>query len=620
MYDVLVIGGGHAGVEAAAAAARIGVKVGLITMDRHALARLSCNPAMGGTAKGQLVREIDALGGLMGIATDLSAIQYRMLNRSKGPAVWSPRAQVDRDTYTRVISDLLQRRYPAIDIIEDKAVGLVTDTSGITGVTTAGRTTPVLAKSAILCSGTFLGGLCHTGSHNWSSGRFNEPSANELSESLRTAGFPLLRFKTGTPPRVVKASVNLNVLQRQDSDEETWFFSHESRERSLPQHPCWRGYTNAETHRRIELRIDDSPLFNGTIQSTGPRYCPSIEDKVVRFPDRDRHPLIFEPEGIDHPWLYVNGFSSSLPEDVQLRALRAVQGCEEVEIGRPGYAVEYDVVPSSELKNTFETRRIPGLYLAGQICGTSGYEEAAIQGLYAGANAALWVRGRKAFHLDRTDSYGGVLIDDLNTLEIDEPYRMFTSRAEYRLLLRQDNAEERLYQKAYQSGLIHTQRYEKVRERIQQKDRWVEALSRTMLPRHKVCRDDKEPNRVEAAAHLLKRADVRLKDIVPTLDKSTLDNLELSEKILTAAEIEIKYAGYLDRQKREIDRLREQEQRLIPDDFDYNIIKGISAEARYKLTRHRPVTLGQASRIAGVTPSDLAILLVYLKKSSGKAA
>ncbi len=614
MYDVLVIGGGHAGVEAAAAASRIGVHVGLITFEKDALARLSCNPAMGGTAKGQLIKEVDAFGGLMAIATDLSAIQYRMLNRSKGPAVWSPRAQVDRETYTKEIVNLFSERYPSIDIIEDEAVGIVAENNAVSGVICRGKDNPIAARNVILCSGTFLRGLCHVGDYNWSSGRFDENPSNDLSDWLASAGFPLLRFKTGTPPRVIKDSIDFSKFEEQPSDEDHWFFSNEISSRVLPQHVCWRTRTVPESHAIIRNNIVRSPLFNGSIQSTGPRYCPSIEDKVVRFPEREQQHIIFEPEGIGHPWLYVNGFSSSLPEDVQIGALRVIPGCEDIEFGRPGYAIEYDVIPTSELKPTLETRRLSGLYLAGQICGTSGYEEAAVQGIVAAVNAAHSVTDKREFRLKRSDGYTGVLIDDLCTLSINEPYRMFTSRAEYRLLLRQDNAEERLHSIAYDYGLIPRERFEQIQSMLHDKQRWIERLHSVRIPRGMVCANDRDPERVESAAHLLTRSDVTLSGLLDKLDGTLSHDLPSNQSLLNSVETEITYSGYLDRQKREIQRLQEQEEKIIPDNIDFSVIPGISSEARQKLMLHKPATLGMASRIAGITPSDLAILLVYLKK------
>ncbi|MCB2212718.1 tRNA uridine-5-carboxymethylaminomethyl(34) synthesis enzyme MnmG [bacterium] len=617
MVDVVVIGGGHAGVEAAAAASRAGASVVLVTRERAALARLSCNPAMGGTAKGQLVKEIDALGGLMGIATDRSAIQYRMLNRSKGPAVWSPRAQTDRDLYTQAIDTLFYERYPDVEIVEDEATGFAVNGDTLTGVRLAN--VGVLAcKTAILCSGTFMRGLTHTGTVQNQSGRFGEPPANHISADLERLGYPLLRFKTGTPPRVYRDSIDLSVMEQQDSEDESWYFSHETTQRYNPQLPCYRAYTVPEAHDGIRARIDESPMYNGTIQSTGPRYCPSIEDKVMRFPDRDRHPLIFEPEGLNNPLMYVNGFSSSMPEEVQLASLRTVPGCEIVRFARPGYAVEYDVVPPHELRATLSTRRIPGLYLAGQINGTSGYEEAAIQGLIAGTNAALTVKGRDPFILRRDEAYGGVLVDDLVTTHPTEPYRMFTSRAEFRLLLRQDNAEERLHEKAFRAGLIPEERYESIRARLDDKSSWIKRLETLKFRRGDLVARDRKPDQLESAAQLLRRPEISLSALLE------LGNGALPERpdpaLLYAIETELRYAGYLDRERRQVEKLRSQEEKRVPDDFDYDIVKALSAEGRQKLETHRPATVGQASRIAGVTPSDLALLVVFLRDRERVAA
>ncbi len=613
MVDVAVIGAGHAGVEAAAAAARVGVNVALITLDRRAIARLSCNPAMGGAAKGQLIKEIDALGGVMPRATDLAAIQYRMLNRSKGPAVWSPRAQVDRDLYTQRITNLFTRRYPQVDVIEDEAVAIHSAGSTFTVAGTAGSRRR--ARTVVICSGTFLNGLVHIGRRNWPSGRYVEPAAASLTRSLQEFGFPIRRFKTGTPPRVWRDTIDFSQLERQDSDSDLWFFSYESTVRELPQQPCWRAYSTPDTHALVSNNLEDSPLFNGTIQSTGPRYCPSFEDKIVRFPDRERHPLILEPEGIEHDWYYLNGFSSSLPEEVQLAAVRTVPGLEQARFGRPGYAIEYDIVPPEELRRTLETRRAPGLYLAGQINGTSGYEEAGVQGLVAGANAALAVKNEPAFTMGRDEAYAGVLIDDLLTTHPDEPYRMFTSRAEYRLLLRQDNAEERLGEKAFAAGLIDRERIEGIRERLAKRDHWIDILRRSSLPRRAVLANDPEPDRVENAAHLVKRPDVRLAHVLAALPEPEGNGGLQDPDLHRAVEIEIVYEGYLERQRREVARLKAQESRTIPFSLNFETITGLSAEARQKLLRHRPETIGQASRIAGVTPSDIALLLVTMKKT-----
>ncbi len=614
MFDVLVIGGGHAGVEAACAAARCGVHTALLTQDRTKLAALSCNPAIGGTAKGQLAKEVDALGGVMAEATDRCAIQYRMLNRSKGPAVWSPRAQVDRALYPQAISRIVSRRFPELEIIEDEAVHVELSGGRVQAVVTAGGHR-YLCRAAILCAGTFLRGLTHVGTAQKPEGRYGEPPSNHLSSFLAQSGFPLKRFKTGTPPRVYGDSVDFSVMERQESDEEIWFFSHRTRARHLPQLPCYRTHTAAPGHDLIRENIHLAPLFNGTIQSTGPRYCPSIEDKVMRFPDRERHPLVFEPEGLSDPLYYVNGFSSSLPEELQLKSLRVVPGCEQIRFARPAYAIEYDMVPPHELTMTLETRRIPGLYLAGQINGTSGYEEAAVQGIVAGANAAAGLLGREPFLPGREDAYTGVLIDDLVTLRPEEPYRMFTSRAEYRLLLRQDNAEERLHEAAFRAGLIGEERYEQIAARSRLQHSLKERLSTRHVQRGPYLPDAKNPEQHVPLSQLLQNPGVRLHDL---LQKSRLGREFpelLSDKDLErAVEIELKYEGYLARERRRIAQLRDQEGRHIPGDFDFSTVPGFSAEGRAKLIQHRPATLGQASRIPGVTPTDVAILLVALKR------
>ncbi|GBE30747.1 MAG TPA: tRNA uridine-5-carboxymethylaminomethyl(34) synthesis enzyme MnmG [Bacteroidetes bacterium] len=611
MIDVVVIGGGHAGVEAAAAASRIGASVALVTRERSALARLSCNPAVGGTAKGQLVKEIDALGGLMAVATDLSAIQYRMLNRSKGPAVWSPRAQTDRALYSQVMDQLVQDRYPDIQIIEDEAVGFDVRGETLHGVILS-KHGLLKCRTAILCAGTFLHGLTHCGADQQESGRFGEPPANLISEDLRRLGFPLLRFKTGTPPRVYSDSIDLSIMQRQDSEEEPWFFSHETTARHNQQLPCYRAHTVARAHDLIRDRIDESPMYNGTITSIGPRYCPSIEDKVMRFPDREGHPLIFEPEGLNDPLMYVNGFSSSMPEHVQLDSLRMVPGCEYIRFAQPGYAVEYDVIPAHQIRATLATRNIPNLYLAGQINGTSGYEEAAIQGLMAGANAALSIQKREPMILHRDEAYGGVLIDDLVTTHPTEPYRMFTSRAEFRLLLRQDNAEERLHEKAYHNGLITTKRFQFIQDRVNEKRSWVDLLTTSRIRRGSVLPDDAKPDLVEPAAQLMHRQETRIEAIIHEVSGDS-DPLP-SDDVMSAVEIELRYSGYLNRERRQVEKLRAQEEKQIPDDFEYEPIVAMSAEGREKLILHRPATIGQASRICGVTPADLALVVLYMRE------
>lgn len=621
-FDIIVVGGGHAGIEAASAGARMGCSVGLVTMDRFALGRMSCNPAVGGTAKGHLVREIDALGGIMGLIADQTGIQFRMLNKSKGPAVWSPRCQSDRKLYSeeayRIISSTKN-----IEIVEASAVEILVDNGKAKGIKTADRK-ELFCKALILSSGTFLNGLMHTGLKAIRGGRFGEQPAIGITESLVKLGFEFGRLKTGTPPRLKKDSINWAVLEEQPGDENPQPFSHQTDKSKfpfLPQVSCHITYTDKEVHKILEKGFAQSPMFTGLIKGVGPRYCPSIEDKIVRFADKERHQLFLEPEGLDSDQIYLNGFSSSLPAEIQFEALHKIKGLEEAEMVRPGYAVEYDFFPPQQVDLTLETKLIEGLYFAGQINGTSGYEEAAAQGLIAGINAALKIQGKPEFALKRSEAYIGVLIDDLVTKSTDEPYRMFTSRAEHRLLLRQDNADRRLMKYGFEFGLIDFDLQDTVNNREQ-----------TIINGINYCRNKKyharnineflvsfssnEIDSTETISKLCKRPEINLKQLLE-FDGASNDNEAIAllndEQALEQAEIELKYEGYISRQYEAVAKLEKYEDLKIPLNFDYQKIKHLSTEAREKLTKVKPRSIGQASRISGVTPSDISVLLVYLK-------
>ena len=621
-FDIIVVGGGHAGIEAASAGARMGCYVGLVTMDRLALGRMSCNPAIGGTAKGHLVREIDALGGIMGQIADRTGIQFRMLNKSKGPAVWSPRCQSDRKLYSeeayRIISPT-----PNLEIVEESAVEVITENGKVAGIK-AKSGEEIFCKALILSSGTFLNGLMHTGLNKTSGGRFGEQSALGITESLAKLGFEYGRLKTGTPPRLKKDSINWAILEEQPGDENPQPFSHQtelSQFPFLPQVSCHITYTDKAVHKILEKGFAQSPLFTGLIKGVGPRYCPSIEDKIVRFADKEHHQLFLEPEGLDSDQTYLNGFSSSLSAEIQLEALHKIVGLEEVEMVRPAYAVEYDFFPPQQVDLTLETKLIEGLYFAGQINGTSGYEEAAAQGLIAGINAALKIKGKPEFVLKRSEAYIGVLIDDLVTKSTDEPYRMFTSRAEHRLLLRQDNADRRLMKYGYEFGLISKDLYDEVDNR-----------EKTIINGINYCQSKKyharnvneflvnsgsnEIDSTETISKLCKRPEFNLKQLLEfngaSSDSEAVALLN-DEKALEQAEIEIKYEGYILRQYEAVAKLEKYESTKIPLNFDFTKIKQLSTEGREKLNKVKPRSIGQASRISGVTPSDISILLVYLK-------
>lgn len=621
-FDVLVVGGGHAGIEAASAAARMGCSVALVTMDRFAMGRMSCNPAIGGTAKGHLVREIDALGGIMGKIADRTGIQFRMLNRSKGPAVWSPRCQSDRKLYSeeayRVISTTNN-----LEIVEDSVLGVFVEDGKVVGVDTKSGNI-IYSSAVILSSGTFLNGLMHTGLNKTSGGRFGEQPAVGITESLAKIGFEHGRLKTGTPPRLKKDTINWDILEEQPGDNQPQPFSYQtdlSKFPFLPQVSCYITYTDISVHKILEKGFAQSPLFTGLIKGVGPRYCPSIEDKIVRFSDKERHQLFLEPEGLDSDLIYLNGFSSSLAAEIQYEALHKIRGLENVEMVRPGYAVEYDFFPPHQVDLTLETKLVEGLYFAGQINGTSGYEEAAAQGIVAGINAALKVQGKPEFVLKRSEAYIGVLIDDLVTKSTDEPYRMFTSRAEHRLLLRQDNADRRLMKYGYQFGLIPKELFDE-----------VESKEKTIIGGINYCQNKqyhfKEINKylasigsseidsTETISKLCKRPEVSLKQLLKfngsSNDKEVIELLN-NPQALEQIEIELKYEGYIKRQYEAVAKLERYEETKIPSNFDFAKVKHLSTEGREKLSKVKPRSIGQASRIAGVTPSDISILLVYLK-------
>jgi tRNA uridine 5-carboxymethylaminomethyl modification enzyme len=620
-YDVIVVGAGHAGSEAAAAAANMGSSVLLITMDMTKIAQMSCNPAMGGIAKGQIVREIDALGGYSGIVTDGSMIQFRMLNRSKGPAMWSPRAQCDRSKFSLMWRETLEK-IPGIDFWQDMVTELILDNGRVSGVKTIMDIT-FSSDTVILTNGTFINGLMHIGRNRQKGGRAGEPHSFGISEQLKEIGFEVGRMKTGTPARLDGRTIDFSEMKEQKGDNEGRKFSFMPYKVDYSFHKsCYITYTNTETHKALEKGFVDSPLYNGTIESIGPRYCPSIEDKIVTFAEKEQHMLFLEPEGLNTNEFYINGFSSSLPWDIQLEALRKIQGLEYVKIFRPGYAIEYDYYPPTQLFHSLETKRVGGLFFAGQINGTTGYEEAAAQGIMAGINAHKRVRGEEEFFLERDNSYIGVLIDDLVTKGVDEPYRMFTSRAEYRILLRQDNADERLTKISHAAGLAERERVIALEEKTKKRDRLITFLKETSVAPEDV-NDRMEDlgttglkQKVKSIS-LIDRPQIGIKEIwknIPGLEKFLNLDLQLSaeDEIVESAEICIKYAGYIDRERKLAEKIKRLGKIKIDDGIDYNSLKSISTEARQKLSRVRPKTIGQARRISGVSPSDIGILLVYM--------
>lgn len=617
-YDVLVIGGGHAGCEAAAASANMGAKTCLITMDMNKIGQMSCNPAIGGIAKGQIVREIDALGGQMGIVTDKTAIQFRMLNIGKGPAVWSPRAQCDRGKFIwewRTILDHTDN----LDIWQDQADELLVANGEAIGVKTIWGA-EFYAKSIIITAGTFLNGLMHVGRKMVEGGRCAEPAVHNFTESITRWGITTARMKTGTPVRIDKRSVHFEDMEEQPGDSDFHQFSYMGEHRVLKQLPCWTCYTNKKVHETLKSGLADSPLYNGQIQSTGPRYCPSIETKLVTFPDKEQHPLFLEPEGEDTNEMYLNGFSSSMPMDIQLNALHEIPALRDAKIYRPGYAIEYDYFDPTQLKHSLESKIIKGLFFAGQVNGTTGYEEAGGQGTVAGINAALHCVGDKTFEMNRDESYIGVLIDDLTTKGVDEPYRMFTSRAEYRILLRQDDADARLTEKAYELGIAKRDRY----------DWWIEkkeAIGRIIefCANYPIKKDEINP-KLEALGTTPLRAGCKLIDLIarPHLNLTNLSEIipdlkaaldapaNRKEEIAEAAEIKMKYKGYIERERLIADKMHRLENIKIKGRFNYSELHEISTEGRQKLERIDPETLAQASRIPGVSPSDINVMLVLL--------
>lgn len=619
-YDVIVIGGGHAGCEAACAAARMGAKTCLVTMDMNKIGQMSCNPAVGGIAKGQIVREIDALGGEMALVTDATSIQFRMLNRGKGPAVWSPRAQCDRGKFIWEWRTRLDR-VDNLDIWQDEACELLVENGEAVGVETVWGVT-FRAKAVIITAGTFLNGLMHVGRKKVPGGRCAEPAVLNFTESITRHGITSERMKTGTPVRIDRRSVHFEDMECQPGETDNHGFSYMTAPRHLKQLPCWTTYTNKEVHDTLREAIAESPLYNGQIQSTGPRYCPSIETKLMTFPDKDQHPLFLEPEGEDTNEMYLNGFSSSMPMEVQLNALKKIPAFRDIKVYRPGYAIEYDYFDPTQLKPSLESKLVKGLFFAGQVNGTTGYEEAGGQGTMAGINAALLCSGSDPYIMKRDEGYIGVLIDDLTTKGVDEPYRMFTSRAEYRILLRQDNADARLTEKAYNLGLATRERYDRWLTKKAEIDRIISFCNSTNV----------KPRDINAAlesfgttplqfgspiASLIARPQLGIKQLasaIPTLQAALDMNDERKDEIVEAAEILIKYDGYIKRERQIADKMHRLEDIRIKGHFRYEELHEISTEGRQKLSRINPETLGQASRIPGVSPSDINVLLVLMKR------
>ncbi len=616
-YDVIVVGGGHAGSEAAAASANMGAKTLLITMNLQNIAQMSCNPAMGGIAKGQIVREVDALGGYSGIVTDKTAIQFKMLNKSKGPAMWSPRAQSDRMQFAECWRNMLEQT-ENLDFYQDSVNGLIFDRTSIIGVKTA-LGLEIKSRTVIITAGTFLNGLIHIGEKTFGGGRAGEKSSTGITEDLVKVGFEAGRMKTGTPPRVDGRSLDYSKMEEQPGDDSPEKFSYLPGIKPLTkQKSCYLTYTSPEVHDLLREGFDRSPMFNGRIQSTGPRYCPSIEDKIDRFASKERHQIFVEPEGWNTVEIYVNGFSTSLPEDIQDKAIRSIAGFENVKFFRYGYAIEYDYFPPTQLKHSLETKLINNLFFAGQINGTTGYEEAAAQGLMAGINAALKGQEKDPFVLKRSEAYIGVLIDDLITKGTEEPYRMFTSRAEYRTLLRQDNADIRLTPKGYELGIASEERMKRVNQKVEKTERFINFLKETSIKPDVInpILKEKDLALINQSIKIYKvaaRPQLDLKDffVVDTVNQFVEKNA-IDQEVIEQVEIHLKYSGYIEKEKLNADKLNRLEHVVIPSTFDYSKVKSLSYEAREKLTKIQPTSISQASRISGVSPSDISVLLVYM--------
>jgi len=616
-YDVIVVGAGHAGCEAAAAAANMGCATLLITMNLQNIAQMSCNPAMGGIAKGQIVREIDALGGYSGIVSDKTAIQFKMLNKSKGPAMWSPRVQSDRMRFSDEWRTMLENT-PNLDFYQEMVAGLLSDNGKITGVKTS-LGVSIKAKTVVLTNGTFLNGLIHIGEKQFGGGRAGESASFGITEDLVQLGFESGRMKTGTPPRVDGRSLDFSKMTEQPGDDVPEKFSYTNLTAPLKtQRSCWMSYTSLEVHDILREGFDRSPMFNGRIKSLGPRYCPSIEDKINRFADKERHQLFVEPEGWTTCEYYINGFSTSLPEDIQFKALRSVAGFENVKFFRPGYAIEYDYFPPTQLQHTLETKLVEGLYFAGQINGTTGYEEAASQGLMAGINAALKVQHREPFILKRDEAYIGVLIDDLITKGTEEPYRMFTSRAEYRTLLRQDNADYRLTPRSFEIGLAKEDRLIRMEQKFSQSEAMVAFFKETSIKPEEAnpileAKGSAPMSQPDKMFKVFSRPQLDLEDFRKFKKVAVyIDAHNLDQEVVEQAEIQVKYSGYIEKEKNNADKLTRLEDMIIPDNFNFDNIQSISIEAKQKLNKIRPRTIAQASRISGVSPSDISVLLIYM--------